>query len=469
MNCNYLRQAWSSSSLFRILLAAALLYSALRLTIHIVYISGLLLPPGQTSADLPIDLETYMTAAQRLPNRENLYPPAGQPLEIVFYQYSPPYAALFSPLVLWFTPQTIALLLTALHILAYGLFYLYWCRLFQKWNLQSTAVLMSWSLPLWLVYASFWSDLTVLNVRVFLALLVTLLVDAIWEQHLGRASLWLVLILLAKPQWAFAIALPLLLGRYRFFMKLVAAVVVGYGAVTAVTIVAFGPQYGLQQYRDYYSLLLNMVSHFPWRGPASRYLGDNHSIKQIVVFLAGVSSQALTVATLIKTAVLAPLAFIVVRTLLRPARFLAQKVVHYLNLAFVLYLGAYIWLDIIWGPDLFLGIVILLYLSGTLFAGRQYLHAAVWALFGLYALTDFFDVIGYLVWGTNIVIPGQERLLTFTNPNTYFPLAMLLILAFYIPLVYRLWQRSGVLGETAVLETKGTPSRPETGDLASMD
>ncbi len=75
--------------------------------------------------------------------------------------------------------------------------------------------------------------LDVLNIYILLALQATLLIDAVLRERLGWALLWLSLILQTKPMWAFAAAVPLLLGRYRFFLRLVGGAVAIYVGVRA--------------------------------------------------------------------------------------------------------------------------------------------------------------------------------------------------------------------------------------------
>ena len=127
-------------------------------------------------------------------------------------------------------------------------------------------------------------------------------------------------LLQTKPMWAFVVVIPLILGRYRFFIKLLALAVAVYVVVAGATIVIAGPSYGWQQYSDYFTLLLSLGSEFPWRDPGAPFLGYNHSIKQSIVYLLGVSPSTFRLATVIKALLLIPLAAVCVRNLLCPVR-----------------------------------------------------------------------------------------------------------------------------------------------------
>jgi hypothetical protein len=105
-----------------------------------------------------------------------------------------------------------------------------------------------------------------------------------------------------------------------------------------------------------------------------------------------------------------------------------------LDLVFALYLGAFIWLDIVW--EVLLGIVIFAYLLATL--DRDWAKGLVWGLFLLYALVDVIQLVSYMVGGDSLVIMQGEYVLT--DPSVYVPLIMLVILTFYFFLVRRLWK-----------------------------
>jgi hypothetical protein len=107
-----------------------------------------------------------------------------------------------------------------------------------------------------------------------------------------------------------------------------------------------------------------------------------------------------------------------------------------LDLVFALYLGAFIWLDMVW--ELSLGIALYAYLLATVPSRRG--KVLLSAPFLVYALLDPLRVISYALsmTGLNIVDPGPYIL---TDPNIYLPTIMIAILVFYAVLLWRLAQR----------------------------
>jgi hypothetical protein len=234
--------------------------------------------------------------------------------------------------------------------------------------------------------------------------------------------------------WAFAFALPLLLGRYHFFFKLLILAVVVYAAIVGITILVAGPAYGWEQYNDYIHLLSRLGHDFPWRGPGAPFLGYNHSIKQIAVYLFGLSSVTLRLATLLKVLLLIPLMIVCLKYLLKPVKKTGRALPRLsLDLSFALYLGAFIWLDIVW--EVSLGIAIFTYLLATL--KQRSAKFLVWGVFLPYALVDFWQVFSFGVFGMDVIAPGPYIL---TDPSIYIPMVMIVILVFYALLIKRLWE-----------------------------
>jgi hypothetical protein len=418
-----LQREWSGSKAFRRLLIAVGIYALLRLLTQFAL---------ATSVDFfPDDLRIYLDAAHALQHGQSLYPPL--PLErMEFYQYAPSFALAFRPF-LWLPRIAVALLHTLLHVVIYALLYIRWDRLFRQFGMERARTMLARTLPVWLVFAAFWNDLAYLNVYLLMALLATLLIDAVLNERLGWSLLWLSVILQIKPQWAFAVAIPLLLGRYRFFFKVVALAVVAYAAVIGITLLAVGSSYGWQQYRDYLHLLTSIGNNYPWRGPDKPYLGYNHSIVQTVVYVVGIRQAAFDLALVIRAVLLAPLAILGLRCLLHPVNLRGSEVPRLgLDLAFALYTATFIWLDVVW--ELSLGIALFTYLLATLEDGR--VRKLVWAIFLVYALVDFWQIVSFAVLGEAAIAPGPYVL---TDPSIYVPLIMIVAVLFYAVLVRRLW------------------------------
>ena len=212
----------------------------------------------------------------------------------------------------------------------------------------------------------------------------TLLIDAILQEKLLWAIFWLgAVILPIKPHWAFALVLPLLLARYKFFFQLLTGFLLAYLAVAGITILAGGVGYGLNSIRITFAFLARLSRDYPWWGPDKPFLGYNHSIMQIVLYYLGVSTAKMRIAAIIKLLLLAPLGWIGLKFLRRPVGKPGYQVPETaLALTFVLYLGAFIWLDMVW--ELSLGLVIFAYLLATI--EQKWTRTLLWILFAPYAL-----------------------------------------------------------------------------------
>jgi hypothetical protein len=253
------------------------------------------------------------------------------------------------------------------------------------------------------------------------------------QENLAWGSFWLgAVILPIKPHWAFALALPLLLGRYKFFLKLLLGTVAAYMAVAGITVIGGGAGYGLQQYRDYFAFIARLSRDFPWRGPDQPFLGYNHSIMQIVMYYFGVLATNMRIATIVKLLLLVPLGLIALKFLRHPIDKPGYEVPETaLSLSFALYLGAFIWLDMVW--ELSLALVVFAFLLATI--REKATKTFLWILFAPYALLDIWRLVSYIVGGDKILYEGSYVL---TDPLIYVPWIMILLLVFYGLLLQRL-------------------------------
>ena len=430
----YIKAQWSASKIYRVLLVLAVIYALLRLAIQIFLFSDALRPEAvaegvQVSADLQ---QSYIASAQHFQAREDLYLKGSLEHVEAHYLYSPAFAFFFAPLLLLPLPVLLPVMLV-IHLLAYGLLYIWWGRIFEQNQLTNVARQWAGLLPLYLVFSPFWDDLAYMNTYIIIALFATLLIDAILQEKLGWASFWLgAVILPIKPHWAFALALPLLLGRYRFFLKLLTGAGVAYLLVAGVTIVAGGVEYGFRQYLDYFAFLARLTRDYPWWGPDRPFLGYNHSILQIVLYTLGVSAANMQLATILKLILLLPLGWISLKFLRNPGNRAGQEIPETaLALVFAFYLGAFIWLDMVW--ELSLGIVIFAYLIAT--SAQKGTRVLLWLLFGPYALRDVWRLISYIALGDSVLYQGAYVL---TDPLIYVPWIMMILLVFYGILIVRL-------------------------------
>ena len=435
----------SRSKSYRVILIIALTYTVLRLLLHGGYMVAALLYSQEMISDVPgtqgieepmisADFDVYLKAATHLQMRQDLY--LKGPLDRVeFYQYSPAYALAFVPST-WVPLAANVVIHSLLHIIAYGLLYWQWDRIFQQLGLEQAREMMVRTLPIWLVFSQFWGDMGYLNIYIFMALLATLLIKTILNEQLWPAVLWLSIILQTKPQWAFAVAVPLLLGRWRFFAKLLVTAILAYGAVFGLMMLVLGPSYVWRQYSDYFQFLWNMPADFPWRGPDAPFLGYNHSITQIVIYLLGARPTTLWLARGIKVLLLIPLTVLSIRYLLHSPR-LANSNTPQMNLdwAFALYTAAFIWLDMVW--ELTLGILVFTYMLAT--SARRSTRIVIRGIFLPYALQDAWQVISFAVFGSSIILPGFYIAV---DPAIYIPIIMIVILTFHALLVKRLWTKN---------------------------
>jgi hypothetical protein len=448
----HVRQAWTRSRAFRIILILALVYIVVRLAVHGAYLAVMLNPnggmmggmPDWTGAEgdptVPVDLQIYLDAAERFSEGESLYLRSNR---IEIYQYPPLYALAFMPF-LRLSPVATVVVHSLLHVAAYGLLYVSWYQLFDHVALEKAREMMAWTLPVWLVFSPFWSDLGYLNVYVIMALLGTLFIAAILKERLMLSVLWLAVILQIKPHWAFAAIVPLLLGRYRFFLKLVGLTVISSAVLLGAAMLVGGPTYVWEQHVDYLQFLPHVVNDFPWRSPESSFLGYNHSIKQIVFYLLGVSWWSRRFVTGIKLLLLAPLSVVGWRSIRRSTGAPLWRVPELaLDVTFVLYLGVFIWLDMVWEASL--GIAIFTYLLATLEARQA--RILTWSVFLPYALLDAWQLTSLGLFGMDVIAPG---LYVLTDPSIYVPIVMVVILVFYATLVRRLWDATSIGWETSI-------------------
>ncbi len=441
---NNLRCQWARSRAYRVVLVVAVAYVLLRLAVHGAYLAMMLYPesgvmggmPEWAGAEaepmVPVDLQVYLDAAENLVQREDLYLVGPITRLEDLYQYTPAFALAFVSF-LRMSPALVSLVHTLIHVAAYAFLYLAWDRIFREASMEQARQVLARTLPVWLVFSPFWSDLGYLNIYILCALLGTLLIRSVLRQELFWCVVWLSLILQSKPQWAFAAVVPLLLGRWRFFLRMVGWSILAYAGIMGATMVFAGPTYVGQQYAQYVRSLSTLPARFPWRGPDAPFLGYNHSVKQIIVYLLGESDRTLRFATLIKLLLLVPMVVVTGRPILSALRGRrlaeAQRA---LGLALLLYLGAFIWLDMLW--ELSLGVVVFAYLLAT--PDQPWVKYLLWAIFVPYALVDLWQLVSFAVFGMDVIAPGPYVL---TDPSIHIPMVMIVVLAFYALTIRRLW------------------------------
>lgn len=414
-------QAWSKSKWYRVALTAAILWFVLRFAVQVIYASGMM--PELTGEDgLPMDIPVYLGAAQKFIEGQNLYP---QDLSdsTFHYPYSPPFAML-STFLLLFSPRVIAIGGTCLCVGIYALLYWRWMKIFERLSLPGVVEKMAYTLPVWLVFSAFWGLVAYLNIGIFVALVATLLVEGILQERLKWSAALAAFLLASKIMWLFPLGLPLLVGRRKFFLQLLGPTALFYAGLVGVSMLVAGPGYILQQYADYVVHLQRIASEFPWHvRDAIPFLGYNHSIKQVFVFLLGEHSWVLGLATLVKILILLPFGLLCWRLLRTPPEqdFHTLK----LTLVFCLYLAAFIWLDIVW--EVLLGVAIFPFVLTIL--DKTWQKWLAWSLFLLYAFVDLIQFLSYMIGGDSLVVMQGAYVLS--DPSLHLPMTMLVILMFY--------------------------------------
>lgn len=428
-----IRQAWSKSKWYRVALVAAMFWFVLRFAVQLIYASGMM--PELTGEDgLPMDVPVYLGGAQKFIAGQDLYP---QDLSdsTFHYPYSPPFAML-SAVLLLFSPQAIAIGGTFLSVGIYALLYIKWMQIFERLSLPGVVEKMAQTLPVWLIFSAFWGLVAYLNIGIFVALVATLLIEGILQERLKWSAALATFLLISKLMWLFPLGLPLLVGRRKFFFQLLGLTVLFYAGLVGVSMLVAGPGYILQQYADYFVHLQRIASEFPWHvRDTIPFLGYNHSIKQVFVFLLGAHPWVFWLATLVKILILLPFGLLCWRLLRTPP---AQDS-HALKLAlvFCLYLAAFIWLDIVW--DVLLGIAVFPFVLAIL--EKTWHKRLAWGLFLLYAFVDLIQFFSYIFGGDSLVVMQGAYVLS--DPSLHLPLTMLVILMFYAFLLAYLRKTTG--------------------------
>ena len=430
------------SKAFRILVILLAVYFIAREAAQLGVHAGLIdlgLPEGVDVTWVGGDLFIHVSAAQRLVAGQDLYY-SGIPPKFEVYNYTPLYALLLSG-VRFLSFQQHASLHGVLVLAAYAGLFATWRHCFPRLGAPRAGQMLLLSLPAWLLYTAYWGDALLLNLYVMLALAVSWLFLFIWEEKVWPAAGLLVLILQVKPQWAFALLLPLLLGRQRFFWQLLGLVVAGYLLTLAATLLVIGPQYGLAQYAAYWEMLTTHHLEVPWHG-LGEAIGYDHSIAQVYFSLFGYRPEAWPLVRVIKLALLAPLgafcAWRTLRTLRSPQAPVDGR--YALECFFSLYCAAFLWLDLVWEATL--SIVIFAYLVSSLARPARWLAIIP---FGWYTLSDLWQTVGIAlasVWmGADSIAAHGPPL--WADPSYHLPVILLVFLTFYGLLTSRLLRRVG--------------------------
>jgi|GEM_PF-1472354 len=153
---------------------------------------------------------------------------------------------------------------------------LVWLRLltrlgFTYWHL----------LPLFVLIAYDWiGNLSYGNVGPALVLLSGGLMWAVLTRRIAVVGALAAVILVIKPQWCFPLLYALAIRDDRGFVRMVAAAVVGYLAVSAAFALAVGVERGLTLLGEYVQFVTTLGARYPWRGTEVMFDTYQNSIYQ---------------------------------------------------------------------------------------------------------------------------------------------------------------------------------------------
>jgi len=415
-----LRQQWRNSNSFRVWTILAIIGSVINIALTVLWQMEIV-----TFEDTPPanDLKIYLEAGNRFLQREDLYI-APRP-DFGLYAYSPTFAMLVS--VLTFLPYKVVWIVDAfLHIIFYWAIYWRWFTIFRQQGLDSAAEALIRLFPLWIIFTGLLYEIAYMNIYIFMAFFATLLIEAMLYQQTGKAILWLAILLPIKPQWAFALGIPFLLGQWRFLAKVVIGGLLAYAATFAVTTLVTG-SYALQQYREYGQFLGSIPYTFVWNTLSKDgHTGYNNSIMQLIVFFTNNAPYSVGLTTAIKILFSLPL----VAIYWHYRRNAAQEVMSGFTLewAFALYLLAFLWLDVV--TELTFGIVIFSYLLGTL--SSQSLKNIAQLIFLPYALTLIWITVTGIVF---FIVPLPDVIF---DPSLFIPFILIATLGLYSLVLWQL-------------------------------
>jgi hypothetical protein len=410
------RNTWSKSIVFRIFLITAIVWLVIRLGFQIAYQSHF---GGEWF--LADDMQTYKLASERLVDHENMYR-SEEMLKVAAFQYAPSFALAFFPISQLPLP-VLSIGWMLVQMTAYLLLWLRWNSLLTDLDLKPVKEILIRTLPVWLIFSPFWADLAYANVYVIMAILATLLVEAIIKHRLGWSILWLGLILQIKPQWAFAVFIPLCQRDWKFLFKLLAGAGLFYLGCMGATILVIGPDFILSQYLAYSRFMFSLNSYFPWT--KLPFLGYNHSILQVVIHFTKLPFSTLTagITALIKAILLIPLVLVSWQF---KKKYPAKS--HALLLAMGWYLAFFIMLDVVWEVTLAMPVLALVWPTLHNLWERWILGI----LIGIYAVLNIWQMLSYGIWGDSILWQGYSYLLS--DPAIYIPIILLVLLALYAAL-----------------------------------
>lgn len=365
------------------------------------------------------DLGVYLRAGEALVAGESPYPNGYWTGPDVFH---------YSPVAAWFLKQLVggtvpfrlfAYLHLGLIIVAFPLAWFSWRAVFIQLELkQGAEALVIW-LPLWFVYSQWFADQNYLNIYTFLLLFTGLLALALLRQWTFPAIILAVLIAQTKPHYLYPLALPLLLGRWPFFLKVMLGCLIGYGLLAGAIILLAGPTYGQTLYRDYVIFLTTIAERYPW---SDYYLGYNHSWQSILHWFFGRQAWVPAVVTGLRLVLFLPLIWLGYRWWQdRPWANVSPSGSVALGIVLAAHMWSMVSLDQLW--EVTSAIIVFIYLFAV---GSRPIRRLAIAIFVPFALLGLEQLAGWKV--ASIVAISADRL----DISAQLPVIMATALGLYI-------------------------------------
>ena len=418
-----LRQQWRTSRSFRWWTALAFVGLAINLILTALWQLEILAVEDTPPVN---DLKLYLDAGRRFLQREDLYIMPRS--DFGLFSYSPVFALVMG--ILTFVPYKLIWVVDAfLHIILYGALYCRWVMIFRQQRLDSAAESLIRLFPLWLIFTGLPYEIAYMNIYIFMAFLATLLLEEMLYRKPAKAILWLNVLLLVKPQWAFALGIPFLLGEWRFLARVIGGALLIYFAVLALMMLFTG-QYALEQYWEYVQFLQSIPHTFVWNTMTEEgHIGYNNSLMQLIIFFTNNAPYSISMTTAIK--ILLSLPLIVIFQRYRRSASNEATAALLLEWSFALYLLAFLWLDVV--TELTFAIVVFSYLQGML--PQRSIKNWARLLFLPYALTFMWvtisSIISFFTSLPNILL----------DPSIFIPFILITALGLYILLVRQLGYR----------------------------
>ncbi|MGQ0601615.1 MAG: glycosyltransferase 87 family protein [Anaerolineales bacterium] len=315
------------------------------------------------------DLFVYLRAGANVAGDSSPYVNGPWP-DAGVYHYSPFLAVALSLLfrngVDEFPLRAATYLYFALAVLAQPLAWWIWRSVFRAVHLSRADNAMILWAPLWLVYSQWFFDLTYLNVSTFWLCLAGALTWAVLRQRTGWVVLLVVVIALAKPHHVYPLLIPMLLGQWRWWLKVVTASGVGYGLTILMTFSRVGPDFGFGLYRDYLDHLLNIAERYPW----TDHIFYNHSWRSILYWLFGFQTWVGPAVTAIRLLFLIPVLWLLWRWWQRPQLGSERRSQLALGICFAAHLWALMLVSDLWEAQLLIVVFAYLLAFGGPLIGR---------------------------------------------------------------------------------------------------